>query len=68
MKLKAIIAAIIISPFYITAVILGLLLTFIFVGLLRILIWVGIIDGLALLFNWTSRLMKRYNLRKLKPD
>lgn len=66
MRIKGIIAAIIISPFYIAFIICGLLLAVIFALLLRLILWLGIIDGLSILFDRTNRIIKRYNLRKLK--
>lgn len=66
MKIKGIIAAIIISPFYIAFVVIGLLLALLFAGSLRLALWLGIVDGLMILFDVSNRLLKRYNLRKLR--
>ena len=65
MKTKGIIAAIIISPFYIAFILLGLIIALLFAGLLRLAVWIGIIDGLLVCFELTNRVLKRYNLRKI---
>jgi hypothetical protein len=66
MKIKAIIAAILLSPFYVIFVITGLLLTILFAFLIRIMAFLGFIDGLSLLFHKTSGILKRFNMRKVK--
>lgn len=65
MKIKGIIAAILLAPFYITLVITALILTLIFALLIRLFVFLGFVEGLALLFDRTTRLIKRYNLRHL---
>jgi len=66
MKIKAIIAAILLAPFYVTFVVTGLLLTFLFAMVIRVFVWIGVIEGLSLLFDKTNGLLKRFNMRKVK--
>ena len=65
MKIKAIVLAILLAPFYITLVVSALLLTIIFAGLMRLLIFIGVFEAIGLLLDRTTRLIKRYNLRHL---